>query len=230
LTVLALLAGLGTAVRPVGVALTAAFLWHVLRQPKLSTRAKVGRALVLAPLACWGLLAYMEYQWLVFGTPWAFAQTQEHWNMLAPKDRSWPAKLGALAALEPIWGVYVPGSRRYWAHIISPGAPLFSLTFWNPILFVLAAALLVLGGWKRWLTGSELILGACLLAIPYVTRGYEMSMASHGRFAAVVVVNYLVIGRILARASPLVVAAVCSTLALGMFILTSLYVRNYLVF
>jgi hypothetical protein len=42
-----------------------------------------------------------------------------------------------------------------------------------------------------------------------------------------VIVNYLVIGRILARTSPLVIAAVCSAFALGIFIFTSLYVSNY---
>jgi hypothetical protein len=214
LTVLALLAGFVTAVRPVGVALTAAFLWHILTRPGLRPRAKAVRVLALAPLACWGLFAYMGYQWLSFGTPWGFAQTQEHWSMLAPEDRSWSAKLWSLATLEPIWGVYVPGYQRYWRLASAPGDPLFSLILWNPILFLLAGILLVLGGWKRWLSGSELVLGMCLLAIPYLTRSYEMSMASHGRFAAVVVVNYLTIGRITARSSPLVIAAVCSALAL----------------
>jgi hypothetical protein len=73
LIILALLAGLGTAVRPVGVALTAALAWHVLMQPGSHLRTKMGRVLLLSPLACWGLLAYVSYQWLSFGTPWAFA-------------------------------------------------------------------------------------------------------------------------------------------------------------
>jgi hypothetical protein len=230
LTVLALLAGFVTAVRPVGVALTAAFVWHVLTQPGLRPRAKVIRVLLLAPLACWGLLAYMAYQWLAFDAPLAFAQTQQHWNYMAPKDRSWPAKFWSLATLEPIWDVYVPGSQRNWGNVRFPGAPLFSLYFGNPILFLLAIALLAWGGWKRWLTGHELILGAGLLAIPYATRAFEMSMASHGRFAAVVVVNYLVLGRMLARSSPLVVAALCTTLALFFFTFTFLYTKNFPIF
>jgi len=230
LIVLALLAGFVTAVRPVGVALTAAFVWHVLSRPGFPPWSKIARVLVLTPLACWGLLAYMGYQWLAFGTPWAFAQTQEHWSMWAPKDRDWSAKLGSLATLEPIWRVYVLGYRRYWGHINAPGGPLFSLIFWNPILFLVAVVLLMLGGWKRWMTGSEFVLGACLLAVPYLTRSYEMSMASHGRFAAVVVVNNLVIGRMLARTSPLGVAAVCVAFEFWLFAFTSLYTANYLVF
>jgi hypothetical protein len=230
LATLALLTGFVTAVRPVGVALTAAFVWHVLSQPESRWRTKVSRVVLWTPLAFWGLLAYMGYQWLAFGTPLAFAQTQEHWSMRAPPQRELSAKLEALALLEPIWGVYLPGTSRYWDNISSPGSPLFSLYFWNPILFLLAVVLLVWGGRKRWLTGSELVLGAALLAIPYLTRSFEMSMASHGRFAAVVVVNYLVLGRILARSSPLVVAALCVCLASFLFAFTFLYTMNFQIF
>ncbi len=227
---LALVAGLGTAVRPVGVALTAAFLWHLGTQTALPIAVRVRRLLWLTPLACWGLLAYMLYQWSAFATPLAFAQTQEHWSMRAPPDRSWASKLESLATLEPIWGVYLPSSQRYWGHSQPLGSALFSLIFWNPILFLLAAALLFWGGRKRWLSGSELVLGASLLFIPYATRGFEMSMASHGRFAAVVVVNYLVLGRMFARLSSSIVAAWCVGLALFLFVFTFLYAMNFLIF
>lgn len=227
---LALLVGLGTAVRPVGVALTAAFLWHVLFQPGSRRWVKVRHALMLTPLACWGLLAYMTYQWRTFGTPLAFAQTQEHWTMRVPEELSWSAKLTSLATLEPIWGVYDPASPRYWGKESIHGSLLHGLYFWNPILFVLAAALLVWGGRKRWLNGSELVLGACLLAIPYVTRGYEMSMAAHGRFAAVVVVNYLVLGRLIAYSPSWVVAAIYTGLALFLFMFAFLYALNLPIF
>lgn len=230
LQVLAILTGLVTAVRPVGVAVAAAFMWYVLSQSRLEPRAKVGRLLLLALLACWGLLAYMGYQWLAFGTPWAFAQTQEHWTFRILEDRSWSAKFWSLATLEPIWGVYVPSYPRYWGNASAEGDPLFNLIFWNPILFVLAATLLLLGGWKRWLNGSELVLGAGLLAIPYLTRSYEMSMASHGRFASVVVVNYLVLGRLLTWLPPLAVATVCAALAVFLCLFTALYTANHLVF
>jgi hypothetical protein len=230
LMVLALLTGFVTAVRPVGMALTAALAWNVLTRPGFRLWAKAGQMLLLAPLACWGLLVYMGYQWLAFGTPLAFAQTQEHWSFLVPGDRSWSAKLSSLATLEPIWGVYVPSYRRYWGNANDILDPVFSIIFWNPILFLLAGMLLLLGKLKRWLTGSELVLGACLLAIPYLTRSYEMSMASHGRFAAVVIVNYLVIGRLLAQAASLVVASVFAALALGLCLLASLYAVNHLVF
>jgi hypothetical protein len=230
LIVLALLVGFVTAVRPVGVALAVAFAWHVLTRPGPSRLARGGRLLALGPLACWGLIAYMAYQWLAFGTPWAFVQTQQNWTLGLPEDTSWAKKLWSLATAEPIWDVYVPASPRYWANANVPGGPLSSILFWNPILFVLAAGLLVIAGWKGWLPGTELILGAALLGIPYLTRSYEMSMAGHGRFAAVVVVNYLVIGRLLTRSATLASTAVCTAFALLLCLFTSLYVANYPVF
>jgi hypothetical protein len=230
LIVLALLAGFVTAVRPFGVAVTAAFVAHVLAQPGRRPWTKAARAAALTPLACWGLLAYMAYQQMAFGTPWGFVQTQQHWTLAAPEDRSWQAKALSLLSMEPIWGVYEPSSRRYWENVRTPGSPLFNIMFWNPILFLLAAILLVLGRWKRWLTGSELILGTCLLAIPYLTRAYEMSMGSHGRFAALVVVNYLVIGHILARSGTRLRIALCAGFATVLCLFTSLYAANYLIF
>jgi hypothetical protein len=171
----------------------------------------------------------MVYQWQAFGTPWAFALTQQHWSAFPPRDYSLLTKLESLAMLEPIWGVYQPGYSRYWdAFSVQP--PLFNLFFWNPILFILAGALLVLGGWQRWLSGSECVLGAGLLAIPYLTRSYEMSMASHGRFAAVVVVNYLVIGRLLAGRPSWIMTLVCVVLALFLCLITCLYAANYFIF
>jgi len=259
LIVLALLTGFVTAVRPVGVALTAAFLWHVLSfrsqspererrvesNPSLTLRAltrnstdgitssfgpRLLRAALLTPIACWGLIAFIVYQWQAFDAPFAFVQTQEHWTMAAPEDRSWEAKAVALLTLEPIRDVYDPTSRRYWENVHIPGGPPLNIMFWNPILFLLAALFLAIGAGKRWLTGSEFILGAALLAIPYVTRAYEMSMAAHGRFAAVVVVNYLVIGRLVAGAGPPLRIALSGLLALFLCLFTALYASHYLVF
>jgi hypothetical protein len=228
-SVVALVAGLATGVRPVGIALTAAFVWHVLMRPKGDTKEKLLRSLLMTPIAAWGLLAFVSYQLIVFGTGFAFAQTQENYRFFAPPETSWLAKGVALLTLEPMWGVYWPADSRYWGRLHGQGDPLVSLYFWNPMLFVLGVAILVTGGCKRWLTSTELILGAGLLGIPYVTRSYEMSMASHGRFAAVVVVNYLVIGRFLNQLTRPVTIAVCILLGLLLAYLTVLYIAGYLV-
>jgi hypothetical protein len=88
----------------------------------------------------------------------------------------------------------------------------FSLHLANPVYFLLAAALLAVGAWQRWLNGLELALGAGLLLIPYVTRSHEMCMGAMGRFAAVAVPVYLVLGQLLARL-PAVVSALLASLS-----------------
>jgi hypothetical protein len=223
LALLAVLAGFLTAVRPVGVAATAAFLWHVLSQPGAGLGRRIAQAAVYAPLATWGLASYMLFQQIEFGTPLAFTQTQEHWSVAAPKEYDWQQKYWALATLEPIRGIYDANSARYWAHFGTPGGAPFSVMFWNPIFFVLAAFLLAFGRLKRWVTGTETVLGLGLLAIPYLTRAYEMSMGAHGRFAAIVVVAYLAIGRMLATAHLALRIALLVALGALLTLLTSVY-------
>jgi len=150
----------------------------------------------LLPLACWGLLAYLGYQWLQFGEPLAFAKTQEHWQ--ARETGGFFDKALSLASLEPIWATYTeipraPGWEIMWPHA------LFAMRFANPIYFVATAVLIALGRYKQWLTREEFWLGTTLLLIPYVTRSYEWTMLSHARFAAVAFPAYIVLGHLLCR-------------------------------
>jgi len=224
---LAVLAGLASATRPVGIAVSAAFLWHLYWQQG-SWGTRLGRLGLWAPVACWGLLAYVGYQHVMFDEPLAFARTQAHWVSRPPvRNPDLTEKLCALATLEPATGVYDPESSRYWGISSTGGNLLFTLAFWNPVLFLLAGGLVAYGAMRKWLTGPEVVLGAMALAIPYLTRAYEMSMASHGRFAAAVIPAYLVAGRLLSSVSPLVAVAVISGSAAGLFCWTSLYAAGY---
>src|SRR5690606_9035311 len=142
-----------------------------------------------------------------FGEPLAFAQTQENW-------RTRPAvSLGehalALATLEPLWSIFDPASPCWWQRPSAELHPLFSLHLANPIYFLLAIALLVLGWWKQWLNRAEIVFVLCLLAIPYLTRSHEMCMAGMGRFAATAFPLYLVLGRLLAGLPAPVAACLC---------------------
>ncbi len=195
-TWIALVVGLCTATRPVGVALLVPFFWH-LRFRSAGRREYLISIVILLPLACWGLLAYMFYQWTEFGSPFIFATTQEGW-------RTRPAvplgeKVLSLASLEPIWSVYFPGSTAYWGGSDWGRLPWLDLKFMNPIFFTGTAVLVAIGAWKRWLSNYEILLSVPLLAIPYVTKGYDNAMISHGRFAAVVFPAYIVAGELLAR-------------------------------
>ncbi len=198
LWLVALIAGSVTAVRPVGVACTAAFLWYILSDPNRGPmRRRIALSFVYLPLACWGLLAYMGYQEAAFGNPLAFAQTQENFSYpLVPRADFWE-KAESLLSAEPVWSIYDPESLRHWSRIRFPENPFYSLYFWNPIAFAAAFVLVAIGSYRRWLTGCEAVLGFGLLAVPYLTRSYEMSMTSHARFATVVIPAYLVGGRIM---------------------------------
>jgi len=143
----------------------------------------------------------MTYQYFAFDAPLGFAQTQEHWTSLRGPSRSGWVKAESLLAGEPIWATYTSDPERGWANRDTSSNPLFNLFFWNPIVFVATALLIFVGAWKSWLTKPEIVLSVLLLAIPYVTRAYEMCMASHARFAAVVFPAYIVLGRLL-RALP----------------------------
>jgi hypothetical protein len=192
----AVIVGLATATRPVAVALLAVFCLHVWRG-SVNWRAASLKLVLFAPLAAWGLVAFMGYQYAAFGHPLAFAKTQEHWT--ARGDVSTSDKALALLSYEPIWSVYDVESLAYWRRLDPQSPGVVNLPFANPIYFLLAIVLVVVGRWKGWLNGGETFLGALLIFIPYVTRSYEMCMQSQGRFMAAVFPIYLVLGHILSR-------------------------------
>lgn len=228
LWLLAVIAGSVTAFRPVGVACSGAFMWHILSDPSRgSIRQRILLSFGYLPVACSGLLAYMGYQEAAFGNPLAFAQTQENWSSpLVPRLGFWE-KAEALLSAEPIWSIYDPDSLQHWSRITFPENPSFSLYFWNPILFVGTFVLMALGWYKHWLSGPETVLGLGLLAIPYVTRSYEMSMTSHGRFAMVVIPAYLTAGRIMKHLRQWAIWPVFGIFAAVLMIWTAFFAAGY---
>jgi len=138
--VLALLTGFATSVRPVGVAITAGFAWHVFSTRGVVSVSRVTGAIAATVVAGWGILAYMAYQAIAFGNPFAFAQTQRHWTIMLP-PANWGGKLWSLVTFEPAWGVYIPGYSRHWAKVDGHGIAAFSTMFCIPILFISAVVL-----------------------------------------------------------------------------------------
>ena len=219
----ALLVGFATAVRPVGVALLlplALYTWRT-SASKWQFAVRLGYAI---PLGCWGLLAYMVYQYWRFGEPFAFALTQEYHRMRPPGSISDKA----LSLMSwPIRDTYDQFSPGYWRTLFDMQSPLFSLEFANPIYLVGTATLVGFGAWKRWLTSYEILLSVPLLVIPYVTRAYEMRMLSQGRFAAVVFPAYIVMGHLLARAPFVIAMSLLALSGLMMGIYAALFAAGY---
>ncbi len=101
--VLALIAGALTGIRAVGVAASAAVIAQVLLNPARGPfRGRLLTAALLAPVSCWGLLAFMGYQQARFGTPLAFVVVQQHWAYHTPDPGAIPTKAARLALAEPI--------------------------------------------------------------------------------------------------------------------------------
>jgi len=226
--VLALVAGAATGIRGVGVAASAAVVVHLLADSaRGSPRRRVLTAAAVAPLACWGLLAFMGYQYERFGTPTAFSDTQRHWNLHKRAPDEPRDKWARLVLAEPVWNAYVPGSSRHWVRHDPHGVPAFAMAFWDPILFVLALAAVGVGWYRGWLTHAEAALGLGLLLVPYVTRADELSMGSHARFAAVVVPAYVVLGRALGRLPAFISWGVFATLGPVLALWTALFAAGW---
>jgi hypothetical protein len=223
LLTIALICGLATATRPVGVALLAPFLYHIGTRGE-SLLERLSQACLLLPIATWGLLAYMAYQQAAFGEPLAFAKTQDFWTVVPLEKLT--SKPVALLTLDPITGLYDPDSPRYWLRHERHGMPWFSLIWANPLFYLLCLGLLVGGRIVRICTNLELLLGLCLLGIPYLTRAHEMSMMAFARFTAIVFPQYVVLGSLLERSQ----SSSCAFTAVGaafLFLYAALYAANY---
>ena len=212
LTLTAVVIGLATAARPVGVSLLLPLMVHLRK-----CNASLSQYARCIPVACWGLVVFMAYQAVQFGDPFAFATTQQDWR-LRP-EVTFGQMLASFSASEPIWAVYSRDSYWYW-HKLEPHslAPL-SLAFWNPVVLVGSAGLVLVGWRRRWLTLEETCLSAGLLGIPYFTRGFHFCMLSQARFASVAFPVYIVAGHLLASRPQWVrwVFAVLSALLLFWF-------------
>jgi hypothetical protein len=224
-TLVALVIGLATACRPVGVTLLLPFALYLWRQGGARWSTLL-RGAALFPLACWGLLAYMAYLHHEFGDALAFAKTQELWRNMPVVP--WSEKALMLAGLEPVWSVYVEGYPGYWRLHEREHSAWFSLQLANPIFFVGTACLVGVGAWKRWLTDEELLLSLGLLGMSCVTRAYEMSMQSQARFASVVFPVYIVLGHLLARAPRWLAVGILGLFAVYLFCYSALFATGSL--
>lgn len=195
--ILALLVGLASATRPVGVAAILPLYLHICDRGRDKPLVSLVRAVLLTPLACWGLLAFLGFQWAQFGDPLAFNHSHDAYTRHLTEPI--PQRIAELLVLRPIWSPYVPGHEGYWTYREPVICAAFSLQFANPLFFAVTALLIVLGARKRWLTPDEWLLAAGLLAIPYLFHSQRAMMMGHARYAAAVFPAYIVMGHLLSR-------------------------------
>jgi hypothetical protein len=220
----AFIAGLATATRPVGVAMLPVVALYAWRRETASLLRRALAAALLTGVGGLGLLAYMAYLQASLSDALAFAHAQRGWNArpVAPLSE----KAAALLRFEPVWSVYVPSSPCYCEkqdHL----HPLVSLQAANPAYYVGAWVLVAVGCRRRWLSPEETLLCTGLLTIPYLSRAFEMCLSSHARFASVAFPVYLVLGR-LAASSPFAVRVVAVLAAAGyLFVYSLLFAAGY---
>jgi hypothetical protein len=196
LLLIAVIIGLATATRPTGVALIFPLVKHILEESR-TWQGWLFRLAGYVPVALWGVVGFMVYQYVVFGEPFAFVRAQMGVRLRFPD--SWLDKATALLFLEPARAVFDSASPGYWRLHDPPVHVLFSLRAANCVYFVGFGVIIALGAYCRLLTERELWLSFGLLLIPYVARCYETCMMSGGRFAAVVLPGYIVMGHLLSR-------------------------------
>lgn len=205
---IAAVAGLATATRTVGVAMVPAVAYYAWRSSTGRPWRAAARLAYTLPLSCWGLVAFMAYQYAVFGEPLAFAKVHKNWSRYP--DLTLSSKLVALATLEPFTSFFDPTSMAYWANRDPKSSVAFNFHIAGPFYFLAAVGLLALGWLRRWLTREESAIAAALLLIPYLSNSVETLMDSVGRYATVVITTYLVLGRLVRGVSPAMLAAVAS--------------------
>jgi hypothetical protein len=221
---LALIVGGATAVRLAGVALLVPLLIYLWQQRESRPRA-IAQAACLTPLALWGLLAYMVFQWIAVGEPLAFVRAQTFWQ-------SRPAvglgeKLLSYLIAEPLWGTYVPASLGSYQQFRDGGPAWCNLQAANPIIFAGSVALVAWGALRGWLTRYEVWLSAGLLGIPYISRGFDMCMASQARFASAVFPLYLVSAQLLRRAPLAISVGIAALSAAYLTIYAAMFAGGY---
>jgi hypothetical protein len=221
----ALIVGLSTATRPVGIAIVPVF-WLSVWQRSTGWREFAFRSAFLLPLALWGLIGYMFYQYRAFEQPFAFAATQDHWTFRQPVP--FGEKLLAILSHEPIWSVYDPSSEAYWQRIQPKPLAWSNLALANPLYFLFGVGLVIVGRWKNWLNTNETVLASFLILIPYVTRGFEMCMLSQGRFIAAVFPIYLVMGHLLSKCPAPCAALLLSLSAIVLAIYAAQFAAGYM--
>lgn len=211
----AFLCGLATGIRPVGIALLPAQLIYAWRK---SGKHRVLNTTLSMVVSCSGLLVYMTYLQIRFGDAFCFAKTQQFY-LMRPHVTLF-ARMRLLLTGEPIWGHYLSDPPRWSLFHDVPWWSSYS--FFNPLFFCLALTAICFGTWKKILNVYEVVISFGLLAIPYVTRAYEMNMSSQGRFTLVIVPMFLVFARFLDRSNTWIKVSAIGASSLLLFLFSLL--------
>jgi hypothetical protein len=136
-------------------------------------------------------------------------------------------KLQLLLILEPIWGLFVPGSSAYWGRFLTPGQALFNTHLAGPFYFVLALILAVVGERLGRLNRYELVLILGLILVPYWITAYDSALVSMARYVSVIAPLYSLGGFLLARLPALFLAVATGVGAAFLTVFAALFGQGH---
>lgn len=228
LIIIALLIGLATATRSVGVLLGPVFVVHLWNESR-SRREFFLRCLSFGPICLLGPIAYMVFLDLEYSDPFAFVQAQENW-LVRHDLTTWGDRLWCLVTLQPILDNFNPDSVAYFGLPHNGILDWLNIRILNVGYFLFAVAVIGLGSLKKWLTRDEIILSSLLLMIPLLTNGIPHAMTSHARYMAIVFPFYIVLGRLLSDLGRQFATISVAIMTLLLFIYSSLFASWYFFF
>lgn len=195
----ACICGLATATRPVGICLLPILLWHSWGYASRASQLLIRRLAVcglLLLVGTSGLLSYSVVLAIQTGNPLAFVSAQSHWCLQCSSATS--DKWMSLLTLQSVFAPLATGSPCYWRLHDAVEEPILSLTFANPLYFIIFTIAICIGRLSRLCDRSEFAFGASLLLLGYFMRGHEMCMVGQGRFGTVVFPVFAVAGSLCA--------------------------------
>lgn len=188
----AFIIGLCSASRPVGITLVIPLVFHLWSQ-NATWRLFGYKTVLYGTTSCWGLAAFMVYQAVAFGDPFAFVKAHEAWS-IRELDGTLASRAAYFLSLGPVRDIYDSTSVCCWSRWPPHEFPLLNLSFVNPLIFLVTAASLIIGYRYRVLSADEVVLGSLLLLIPYFSHGHRFCMLGMARYASVVFPAYIVYG------------------------------------
>jgi hypothetical protein len=223
---IATVAAVGLVTRLVGPALCLPVILYAWKHGRGGWRS-LGWVCVCVLISLTGLVSLMAYFHQEFGDPLVFLRGRtELWRLHPPLP--FGEKLVCLLGLEPVWGMFEPGSTAYWPQRLGSATDLvFRLCLMNRLTFVAALVLTWWGWWRGLLNPCEIALTLSLIAIPYWVNGYDNDMSSMARYMTVIAPLHPIAGILLGRGGPVVGGLFAAVGAAFMAIYAALFAQGY---
>ncbi|MGI8980967.1 MAG: hypothetical protein ACR2FY_17200 [Pirellulaceae bacterium] len=219
-----LMAGAASGCRLVGIALVFPIL-YALWQNRVDARHFFYRSVWTVPISIWGILCFVVYQWIEFGNPFAFIETQGNWSSL--QFDTVQDKLVHAITLGPVRDVFDDATACYWGNVAPHENPLFNMRVMNVLYFIACVWAICEGIRRKWLTREEILFAFCVLGIAYVSQAGRACMMAQGRYCSVVFPQYLVVAGCLAKCHDSVRLAVVAGMAVLLFVNASMFSAWY---